>query len=381
MTAPELLEQRPVAILFSGGDAPGMNPLLRDIARLGLNEYNVPVLGIMDGYEGLVRTVQQIESGEVSFENLCRRIARRSGVRGLHAKGQHIVLLDSESVSGIVVQGGIKLRTARSKEFLNPSRRAQVIKLLRDLNVRALIVAGGDGSLRGAEDVLKESDIQVIGIPCTIDNDLPVTDMAIGVQSAIDMIVRNVDSIKDTARSHRRVMVMETMGRDCGELTQLAAIASGAEYAFIPEDGYLTGDRIRKLAGEIEDSFARGRTHSIVLVAEGVQMDKNSWESPAWVFSAKLGEALRHGPCREVEIRATVLGHVQRGGRPAPYEAILSSEFADVAWNAISKGTGSGITVLQQGEHKLVPFGSPSSPHRAARLQRLHRQHQAVSRW
>lgn len=381
MTTAQLLDQRPVALLFSGGDSPGMNAFLRAAVRLGMNRNEVPVLGVMDGYVGLVRTVKQIEAGETTLEKLRRSIARRPGVLGLRVKKQHIVLMDHESVSGIVVKGGIELRTARSQEFRHPERRRQVVQLLRDLNVRAVIVCGGDGSLAGAEILQRESGLQVIGVPGTIDNDLPITDYSLGVQSAIETLVRAVDSIKDTARSHRRVMVLETMGRDSGELTQLAAIASGAEYAVIPEDGFLTNDRIRAMAEEMEASFKRGRTHSIVLVAEGVKMDRQSWESPAWMVAAKLGEAFRHGPYKDIETRASVLGHLQRGGRPAPFDSILAAEFAEVAWHAIAAGKDSGITVLQNGEYKLVPFGSPPASARPARLQRLHLQHQALSRW
>lgn len=381
MTTPQLFDQRPVALLFSGGDSPGMNAFLRAAVRLGMNRHEIPVLGIMDGYVGLVRTVKQIETGVTTLERLRRSIARRPGLLGLRVKKQHIVLMDHESVSGIVVKGGIELRTARSQEFRNPERRQQVIQLLRNLNVRAVIVCGGDGSLAGAEILQRESSLQVIGVPGTIDNDLPITDYSLGVQSAIETLVRAVDSIKDTARSHRRVMVLETMGRDSGELTQLAAIASGAEFALIPEDGFLTNDRIRAMAEEMEASFKRGRTHGIVLVAEGVKMDKQSWESGAWVVAAKLAEAFRHGSYKDIETRASVLGHLQRGGRPAPFDSILAAEFAEVAWNAIAAGKDSGITVLQNGDYKLVPFGSPPVTDRAARLQRLHMQHQALSRW
>lgn len=381
MTTNQLFDQRPVALLFSGGDSPGMNAFLRAAVRLGMNRNEVPVLGVMDGYVGLVRTVKQIEAGETTIEKLRRSIARRPGTFGLRVKKQHIVLMDHESVSGIVVKGGIELRTARSQEFRHPERRRQVIQLLRDLNVRAVIVCGGDGSLAGAEIMQRESGLQVIGVPGTIDNDLPITDYSLGVQSAIETLVRAVDSIKDTARSHRRVMVLETMGRDSGELTQLAAIASGAEFALIPEDGFLTNDRIRAMAEEMETSFKRGRTHSIVLVAEGVKMDKQSWESGAWVVAAKLAEAFRHGPYKDIETRASVLGHLQRGGRPAPFDSILAAEFAEVAWHAIAQGKDSGITVLQNGAYKLVPFGSSPVSERAARLQRLHLQHLALSRW
>jgi len=377
----DVFSERPIALVFSGGDSPGMNALLRAVVRLGLNRHKVPVLGIMEGYVGLVRTVKQLEAGEITLEKLKENILAKPGIIGLHARHQYIVNMDHESVSGIIVQGGIKLRSARSKEFHWPERRAQVIQLLKDLNVRAVIVCGGDGSLTGAEVMQKESGLQVIGVPGTIDNDLAITDIALGVHSAIETLVWAVDHFKDTARSHRRVLVLETMGRGSGELTQLAAIASGAEIAVIPEDGYLSNDRIRAMAAEMESSFDRGRSHSIILIAEGVQMDCMSWESRAWVLSQRLAEAFSHGPYRDIETRASVLGHLQRGGRPAPFDAILAAEFAEVALNSITQTTDSGVTVVQKGDYKLVPFGSAPSSDRAARLRRLHALHFDLSGW
>lgn len=383
MSPDALFKQRPVLLLCSGGDSPGMNPLARAVVRLGLNRHQVPVIGVMDGFVGLVRTVKRMESGEITLEALRQEIAERAGIFGLHARKQHLVLMDHESVSGIVVQGGTKLRSARSKEFLTKERRVQIIQLLRDLPVRAVVVCGGDGSLKGAECLLGESGIQTIGVPGTIDNDLPITDLALGVQSALETLVWSVDHIKDTARSHRRVMVLETMGRDCGELTILAAIASGAEYAVIPEDGFLTNDRIREMAAEMEQSFERGRIHSIVLVSEGVRMDKHSWESPAWIVASKLSHHLSRsaGPYHDIEVRASVLGHIQRGGRPAASDAVLAAEVAEVAWNAIAGSGASGVTALQQGECRLVPYGSPSTCDRVARLRRLHLLQRDLSAW
>ena len=155
--------QRPVLVLCSGGDSPGMNPLLRAVVRLGLNRHQVPVIGVMDGYLGLVRTVKRMEAGQITLDALRQEIAQHPGIIGLHARQQHLVLLDHESVSGIVVQGGTRLRSARSKEFLTEERRRQIIQLLRDLSVRAVIICGGDGSLKGAECLLSESGIQTIG--------------------------------------------------------------------------------------------------------------------------------------------------------------------------------------------------------------------------
>ncbi len=379
----DLFSARPVALVFSGGDSPGMNAFLRAVVRLGLNRRQIPVLGIMEGYVGLVRTVKRLESGGITLDGLKREILDRPGIFGLHAQDHYLVEMNHESVSGLTVQGGIRLRSARSEEFRQPERRAQIIQLLRDLKVRALIVCGGDGSLKGADVLQQESGLQVIGVPGTIDNDLAVTDLALGVQSAVETVVWAVDHFKDTARSHRRVLVLETMGRACGELTQLAAIASGAEFAVIPEDDYFSNDRIRDMAREMERSFDRGRSHSIILIAEGVKLDCMSWQSPAWVLAERLGREFGRsgGPYKDIETRASVLGHLQRGGRPAPFDAILAAEFAEVAWDAIDQGARSGITVLQNGEYKLVPFGSLPPCNPIERLRRLHNLHKDLSGW
>ncbi|HUF62591.1 MAG TPA: ATP-dependent 6-phosphofructokinase [Verrucomicrobiales bacterium] len=379
----DLFSERPVALVFSGGDSPGMNAFLRAVVRLGLNRHRIPVLGIMEGYVGLVRTVKRLESGGITPEGLKREILDRPGIFGLHAQDHYIVQMNHESVSGLTVQGGIRLRSARSEEFRLPERRAQIIELLGNLNVRSVIVCGGDGSLKGADVLREESGFQVIGVPGTIDNDVALTDLALGVQSAVETLVWAVDHFKDTARSHRRVLVLETMGRACGELTQLAAIASGAEFAVIPEHEFFSDDRMREMAREMVASFDRGRSHSIILIAEGVGMSCLSWESRAWALARQLRIEFERGGGRykDIETRASVLGHLQRGGRPAPFDAMLAAEFAEVAWEAIAQGRDSGITVLQNGEYKLVPFGSQPPSNRAARVERLHRLHKDLSAW
>jgi 6-phosphofructokinase 1 len=163
--------ERAIAVLFSGGDSPGMNALLRGIARLGLNRHGVPVLGIREGYRGLLRAARLGNRSEKDLFVMKQEIANRKGRWGLIHAEQDIVMLDHASVSGIVGVGGTMLGSARCLEFKKPEVRAEAIKLLQALNVRALIVCGGDGSLAGAECITKESDIRVIGVPCTIDND------------------------------------------------------------------------------------------------------------------------------------------------------------------------------------------------------------------
>ncbi|MBP7949543.1 MAG: 6-phosphofructokinase [Verrucomicrobiales bacterium] len=349
------------AVVFSGGDAPGMNALLRSLVRLGSNRYHRDVLGVRDGYKGLVRAARRLASGEVSIVEMKEKILAQRGTLGLLDPTQDLILMTNQSVSGIVVQGGIQLRSARCREFKKkPELRQQVVAMLHQLGVRNLIVCGGDGSLAGAEALCREGGLKVVGVPSTIDNDLQVTEMALGVQSAVATVVWAVNHFKDTARSHQRIMVLETMGRESGELTQRAAIASGAEYAIVPEDGKMTDERVLSIAREIEHSMKRGRTHTIVLIAEGVRFEPAATENPGHEFAKKLQEyfGVPSDPDAdvEVEVRPSVLGHLQRGGRPAPADAILAAEFAEVAWEAIENSAPSGIVVVREGRNQLIAF-------------------------
>lgn len=375
------------AILFSGGDAPGMNSLLRALVRLSNNRFSLPVIGVMDGYKGLVRTSRRVEQGEITIEELKENILNRRGASGLIARNQDLVLMTNSSVSGIVVQGGILLRSARCKEFRNkPELRQQVIQMLRNLSIENLIICGGDGSLAGARALVQEGGLKCVGIPSTIDNDLPVTDMALGVHSAVATVVWAVDHFKDTARSHRRVMVLETMGRESGELTQLAAIASGAEYAIIPEEGKLTHDRILSMAKEIEGAMKRGRTHTIVLIAEGVKFEPPTKENPAHVLARELERYFTRvedpDGDQDVEVRPSVLGHLQRGGRPDPADAILAARFAEAAWECLSDSKApSGVVAMREGQIRIVPFDSTSDHRDEERWKQTAALHRALSGW
>jgi len=378
------------AVLFSGGDAPGMNSLLRAIVRLANNRHRrneLSVLGVLDGYKGLVRTTRRIISGEVTLEQLREQIVTRVGSVGLLAPDQDLVLMTNASVTGAVVQGGILLRSARCKEFrAKPQLRLQVIQMLRDLGVNNLLVCGGDGSLAGAKALVDEGGLKVIGIPSTIDNDLPVTEMALGVHSAVATVVWAVDHFKDTARSHRRVMVLETMGRESGELTQLAAIASGAEYAIIPEEGLLTGERMLQIAVEVENAMKRGRTHTIILIAEGVKFDSQIKENPAFVLTRELEKYFSRNQNpdgdQDVEVRPSVLGHMQRGGRPDPADAILAAHFAEAAMEAIvDENAPSGVVAMREGRVRVVPFGSTTDNRDASQWLKTATLHRDLSGW
>lgn len=387
---------RAIAVLFSGGDSPGMNALLRAIARLGLNRHGVPVFGIREGYRGLLRAARLANRSEKDLFVMKQEIASRKGRWGLIHSEQDVIMLDHASVSGIVGVGGTMLGSARCLEFKKPEVRAEAIRFLKALGVRALIVCGGDGSLAGAECITKESDIRVIGVPCTIDNDLFFTEMAIGVDTAVHTLVWAVDHFKDTARSHKRIMVLETMGAKRGELARLSAIASGAEMVITPEAGPVTTDQIRKLAESIKQGMGCGRSHTIVLVAEGVQFEpeqliqgaspdlpptrRNRAYVLADFFQAYFHE--QEGELKDLEVRPSVLGHLQRGGHATPQDCILAARFAEQAWNSImDPNEGSGITALRNGRVELVPFGAPDMPERAEMSAELSRLHASLSSW
>ncbi len=382
-----------VAILFSGGDSPGMNSLLRAVSRLGLNRHGVEVLGIREGYRGLLRAARQCNGDEKALHCMKQEIADRRGLQGLHSPGQDIVWLDHAVCSGIAGMGGTILCSARCDEFKKSEKaRAEVIAFLKALGIRALIVCGGDGSLRGAECLEREGGIRVIGIPCTIDNDLLFTDMSIGVHTAVGTLVWAVDHIKDTARAHRRVMILETMGAKRGELALRAALASGAEMIITPEQGLLTIERMTKMARDIEEGMIGGRSHCIVLVAEGVEIEGDASadshikkRNRAYVINDIFNAHFQRegGPFREVlEVRPSVLGHLQRGGHPTASDCILAARFAELAWHSImDRNEGSGITALRNNKPELVGLTAGPMPERAELVESFTRLHEALSSW
>ena len=359
-----------------------MNACLRALARLGLNACEAPVIGVRDGYMGLVRAARSVAAQPDGLEILKREISANIGRAGL-SLGQSLILLDHAAVSGIVGEGGILLGSARCLEFMDAAVRAEVARLLESLRIRALVVCGGDGSLTGARTFAGECPLQVIGIPGTIDNDLPFTEMALGVDTAVSTLVWAVEHFKDTARSHRRVMVLETMGRESGELAMRSAISSGAEIVITPDQGALTEKRIRQIAGGLEASMKRGRNHAIVLVAEGVLLDPPQLRNRAWVVADALRDYFQRpgSPFPELEVRPSVLGHLQRGGNASPFDAMLAARFADCAWDAITQKRGNGVTALRQNRVQLVPFDALEAPGRADAAAELHRIHAGLSAW
>ena len=379
MTEPSHLSKRPVAVIFSGGDAPGMNAFLRAVTRISLSRHHVPVLGGRNGYAGLVA------ASNMDFEGLTARLEERVGQWGMISADQPLVLMDNNTVSGIVGKGGTILGTARCLEFHRPEVRGKVVSMLEKLGVRALIVCGGDGSLSGAELLTKESNLRVIGVPATIDNDLEWTEMALGVDSAVHTLVWAVDCFKDTARAHRRVMILETMGRGSGELAHLAAIASGAEMVVTPDPKRpMTRADMDALALSIESGMKAGRSHAIVLIAEGVKMEPEIKRNRAYMLADAFKEFFERegGPFNDLEIRPSVLGHLQRGGHTSPQDCILAARFAEAAMNEISRPDGgNGMTALRRGRVEIVPFGAPPVEDAEERSKAYLHLHESLSSW
>ena len=274
--------------MTSGGDAPGMNAAIRAVTRAAIFE-GWKVFGIYRGYDGLIH-------GDLKE-------------------------FTTESVSNIIQRGGTILKTARSDEFLTPEGRAKAAANLKKFNIDALVVIGGNGSLSGAQQLAKEYDIPVIGLPGTIDNDLYGTDNTIGYDTALNTIVECVDKIRDTANSHNRIFFVEVMGRDAGFLTQNSAIAAGAEAAIIPE----SETDIDQLAAFIGRGIRKSKSSSIVLVSEK--------DGGAMHYAERVRKEYP-----QFDVRVSILGHLQRGGKPSAFDRILASRMGVAAVQALKEG-------------------------------------------
>ena len=279
-----------IAVLTSGGDCSGMNAAIRAVVRSGLSNH-LEVVGIQKGFQGLID----------------RQVDR----------------LTTKSVSGNLQLGGTFLQSARCAEMYEDTGRDKAIETLRDFEVDGLVVIGGDGSHRGAEEIYKRG-FPVIAIPASIDNDIPFTDMSLGVDTALNNIIYAVDCLKDTASSHERTFVVETMGRNCGYLALVSAIACGAEYALIPESSY----DLNIICDNLMRRFQEGRDNSILMVAEGAGRAQDIAEQ----IKDRIG----------FETRIMVLGHYQRGGSPSTFDRLLAARFGVTAVEALIHGD-SGI--------------------------------------
>lgn len=291
-----------IAVLTSGGDAPGMNAAIRAVVRKGIY-HGLEVMGVYNGYQGLI--------------------------------DGNIHTLDLGSVGDIIQRGGTRLYSARCLEFMTEEGQLKGIEQLKKHGIEGLVVIGGDGSYRGAM-ALTERGIPAVGVPGTIDNDIPGTDYTIGFDTALNTVIEAIDKIRDTATSHERTFIVEVMGRDAGDLALWAGLAGGAETIVIPEDPYQLDDIVARL----KSGHERGKKHSIIIVAEGV-MSGNAL--------AELIE--KHA---NIETRVSVLGHIQRGGSPTARDRVLASQFGARAVEVLMDGRG-GLAVGMR-NHQVVDY-------------------------
>ena len=289
-----------IAVLTSGGDAPGMNAAVRAVVRTALH-HGIEAYGVNNGYYGL-------------YHN-------------------DIHLLNRQSVAEIINRGGTFLGSARFPEFKDLSTRETAIKNLEALGIQALVVIGGDGSYQGAS-ALSAMGLHCIGIPGTIDNDVPGTEYTIGFYTALNTAISAIDNLRDTSSSHKRASVVEIMGRHCGDLTIAAAIGCGAELAIVPEVPMEEEDLMDRLKQQI----IKGKKHALICVTERVY-DVN-----------KLARQIQD--VTGVETRATILGHIQRGGAPSAFDRILASRMGAYAVELLMEGKSSHCIGIQA--NKLV---------------------------
>lgn len=296
-----------IGVMTSGGDAPGMNAAIRAVTRAGIcNGLNIK--GIYRGYDGLIK-------GEVKS-------------------------FTTENVSGIIYTGGTILKTARSKEFMTPEGMAKAWETVQKEEIDALVVIGGNGSLTGARNFAMEYDLPVVGLPGTIDNDLYGTDSTIGYDTTMNTIMECVDRIRDTANSHERIFFVEVMGRDAGFLALNSAIASGAEAALIPEED----TDVDQLAQFMARGIRKSKKSCIVIVSE-------SPKCGALYYAERVKNEFP-----EFDVRVSILGHLQRGGRPTAHDRILASVTGAGAIRALLQGQRNVMIGVRNNEVVFVPF-------------------------
>ncbi|XBP66449.1 6-phosphofructokinase [Bacillus velezensis] len=289
-----------IGVLTSGGDSPGMNAAVRAVVRKAIY-HDVEVYGIYNGYSGLI-------SGKIEK-------------------------LELGSVGDIIHRGGTKLYTARCPEFKTVEGREKGIENLKKLGIEGLVVIGGDGSYMGAKK-LTEHGFPCVGVPGTIDNDIPGTDFTIGFDTALNTVIDAIDKIRDTATSHERTYVIEVMGRHAGDIALWAGLAGGAESILIPEADY----DMEEIIGRLKRGHDRGKKHSIIIVAEGV--------GGGVEFGKRIEEETN------LETRVSVLGHIQRGGSPSASDRVLASRLGAYAVELLLKGKGGRCVGIQN--NKLV---------------------------
>ncbi len=298
-----------IAVLTSGGDAPGMNACIRSVVRTALYN-NIDIYGVERGYAGLIK-------GEISR-------------------------LGSRSVSDMIHRGGTFLRTARCPEFKDVDVQKQAVDALSAYGIEGLVVIGGDGTFRGAKDLTENFGIKVVGIPGTIDNDLAYTDYTVGFDTAVNTVLWAISNLRDTMHSHDRVCLLEVMGRHCGDIALYAGVAGGAEYVLVPEIPY----DLNEIASSIKKSYLRGKTSNMIILAEGAG---NRDE-----IAAKIQE--KSG----INVKVTNFGYIQRGGSPSMQDRILAARFGSKAVELLMNDADSAAIGIRHNEVITVPFDNVS---------------------
>lgn len=291
---------RRIAVLTSGGDGPALNACIRAVTREAIR-HGAKVFGVRWGYRGLI-------NGEIDE-------------------------LTSRDVGGILARGGTFLGTARCPEFKELQVRRTALRQMNQLGIEGLVVIGGNGSLAGAL-ALHEMGFPTFGVPASIDNDIDGTDMAVGVDTTLNTILDAIDRIKDTAASHQRAFLVEVMGRDCGYLALASGIAGGAELILVPEH---EGPPLEEIAETVVEAYTRGKAHCILVIAEG-------WKPGTQVVANYLNERKES---LGFDVRVTVLGHVQRGGRPLAYDRLLATRMGAYAADRLISGESGQMAAMR----------------------------------
>lgn len=296
-----------IAVLTSGGDAPGMNAAIRAVVRTAIY-HQLEVSGVYQGYQGLI--------------------------------DDDIEPLNARSVANIIQRGGTMLRSARCQAFYEAEGRAQAAKVLQARAIDALVVIGGDGSFHGGHFLGQEHGIPVVGIPGTIDNDIAGTDVTIGFYTAMDIALEAIDRLRDTAASHDRLFLVEVMGRAAGHIALNVSVAGGAEAVMIPEAPMT----VAQLSSMLQDAQQRGKSSSVIVVAEG------AYEGGATALAQAIQDSIG------MDMRVTILGHIQRGGSPCTKDRVLASRLGYAAVRALLSGRRDVMVGLHNHEVVYVPL-------------------------
>lgn len=309
-----------LAVLTSGGDAPGMNACIRAVVRTS-RQKGIPTYGVMRGYEGLI-------DGDLEE-------------------------LEASDVSHIMQRGGTILKSSRSDRFMDEDGRNAAYRTLQDRGIDGVIAIGGNGTFQGARVFHEEHpDVRVVGVPGTIDNDLYGTDRTIGYDTALNTAVEAVDKIRDTAASHDRLFFVEVMGRDAGFIALRSGIAVGADAILTPE----SETDVDSLADKLRDNWEQHRASSIIVVAEGEEL------GGAYEVAKRIGARFP-----EYDSRVSVLGHIQRGGNPSAMDRVLASQTGNGAVEALSQGASDVMIGLMDKDLVHTPFGKAVKHHQKVR--------------